>query len=405
MRTLSRLALAYALGSSTVYLFDAHAGRRRRVRLRDRVLRGYHDAVGFLDRATRDLTQRVVGTGAEVRYKIAGRRVDDATLARRVSSKLGRCVAHPGAVRVTVLDGCVRLAGKIAASEHKRLVAGIRAVPGVRRIDDAVEVAAAPLDAPSTAQRDTLFAGAMRHSWPPAGRLLAIAGGTALLVSGGRSLPRALGRFGRLAGLILLGRGMTNQTVREMIGRSGDVEHGGIDLQKTLTVAAPIDHVFAFFTDFRSFPIFMRNVKEVRELGQGRSHWKVHGPAGVDASWDAIVTRVEPRKAIAWRSVEGSRIQNAGLIRFEENGPDRTRVHVRMRYVPPAGVVGHAVASLFGADPKTELDEDLLRAKSYLETGKPARDAAVRGAPLSQETYTMEQEGDADVSESERVWN
>jgi uncharacterized membrane protein len=404
MRTLSRLALAYALGSSTVYLFDAHAGRRRRVRLRDRLVRGYNDAAGFLDRATRDLTHRVVGTGAELRYHIAGRRVDDATLARRVNSKLGRCVAHPSSIHVTATDGCVRVAGKIAASEHKRLITGIRAVPGVRRIDDALEVSATPLDAPTPAQRGMLFTGAMRHNWPPAARLLAIAGGTALLVSSSSRQP-VVGRLRQLAGLILLGRGMTNQTMRDLIGRGGDVEHGGIDLQKTLTIAAPIDHVFAFFTDFRSFPIFMHNVKEVRELGEGRSHWKVQGPAGVDASWDAIVTRLEPRKAIAWRSVEGSRVQNAGLIRFEENGPDRTRVHVRMRYVPPAGVVGHAVASLFGADPKTELDEDLLRAKSYLETGKPARDAAVRGAPLSQETYSLEQGGDAAVTESERVWN
>lgn len=404
MRTLSRLALAYALGTSTLYFFDTHAGRRRRVRLRDRLVRGYNDAVCFLDRATRDLTQRVVGTGAELRYHIAGRRVDDQRLARRVSSKLGRCVAHPSSIAVTAMDGCIRVTGRIAASEHKRLISGIRAVPGVRRIDDGLEVSATPLDAPPAAQRGMLFAGAMRYSWSPAVRLLAIAGGTALLVSRSSRQPM-VGRLQQLAGLMLLGRGVTNQTLRDLIGRGGDVEHGGIDLQKTLTIAAPIDHVFAFFTDFRSFPIFMRNIKEVRDLGEGRSHWKVHGPAGVDASWDAIVTRLEPRKAIAWRSIEGSRVQNAGLIRFEANGPDRTRVHVRMRYVPPAGVVGHAVASLFGADPKTELDEDLLRAKSYLETGKPARDAAVRGAPLSQEAYTLEQGGDAAVSESERIWN
>jgi uncharacterized membrane protein len=32
--------------------------------------------------------------------------------------------------------------------------------------------------------------------------------------------------------------------------------------------------------------------------------------------------------------------------------------------------VGHAVARLLGADPKRELDDDLLRFKSLLETGK-----------------------------------
>jgi uncharacterized membrane protein len=46
-----------------------------------------------------------------------------------------------------------------------------------------------------------------------------------------------------------------------------------------------------------------------------------------------------------------------------------------MSYSPPAGVLGHAVASLFGADPQTEMGEDIARLKSYFETGKPARDA------------------------------
>ncbi|MGH8626155.1 MAG: hypothetical protein ACREYC_13115 [Gammaproteobacteria bacterium] len=47
-----------------------------------------------------------------------------------------------------------------------------------------------------------------------------------------------------------------------------------------------------------------------------------------------------------------------------------------MSYNPPAGALGHVVAKIFGADPKTVLDEDLLRMKTFLETGKAAHDAA-----------------------------
>jgi uncharacterized membrane protein len=50
-----------------------------------------------------------------------------------------------------------------------------------------------------------------------------------------------------------------------------------------------------------------------------------------------------------------------------------------MSYTPPAGAVGHAVARLFGADPKSELNDDLMRMKVFLETGRRPRDAA--GAP------------------------
>jgi uncharacterized membrane protein len=65
------------------------------------------------------------------------------------------------------------------------------------------------------------------------------------------------------------------------------------------------------------------------------------------------------------------------LIQFERvNGG--TRLDVEMSYSPPAGVLGHVVAKLFGADPKTELDEDLLRMKTFLETGKAPCDAAAK---------------------------
>jgi uncharacterized membrane protein len=43
---------------------------------------------------------------------------------------------------------------------------------------------------------------------------------------------------------------------------------------------------------------------------------------------------------------------------------------VRMIYNPPAGALGHAVASLLGGDPKSRMDEDLMRFKSLLEEGR-----------------------------------
>ena len=41
-----------------------------------------------------------------------------------------------------------------------------------------------------------------------------------------------------------------------------------------------------------------------------------------------------------------------------------------MTYNPPAGAIGHALAALFGADPKRTMDEDLARLKSLFEHGK-----------------------------------
>lgn len=150
---------------------------------------------------------------------------------------------------------------------------------------------------------------------------------------------------------------------------------GDILVQKSITIDAPIDEVFTFWSDYRSFPQFMRNVRDVQELGDNRSRWTVSGPAGVPVEWTAVITDLQPERKIAWRTEEGSMVSMEGVALFEPVGNGSTRVDVKLSYRPPLGSAGHSVAWLFGADPKHELDQDLMRMKGYLETGIPARDA------------------------------
>jgi uncharacterized membrane protein len=97
----------------------------------------------------------------------------------------------------------------------------------------------------------------------------------------------------------------------------------------------------------------------------------------MSVEWDAVTTKLEQNRLLAWRTGPGATVEHAGMIQFERvNGG--TRLDVEMSYSPPAGVLGHVVAKLFGADPKSELDEDLLRMKTFLETGKAPRDAAAK---------------------------
>jgi len=134
--------------------------------------------------------------------------------------------------------------------------------------------------------------------------------------------------------------------------------------------------VFEFWRRYENFPRCMSNVREVRDTGGGRSHWKVAGPAGVPVEWDAEITQIVPNKVLAWKTVPGSTVEHAGIVRFQQNDDGTTTVTVRMSYNPPAGAIGHTVATLFGADPKRELDADLTRTKTLIETGRPPGDAA-----------------------------
>jgi uncharacterized membrane protein len=139
-----------------------------------------------------------------------------------------------------------------------------------------------------------------------------------------------------------------------------------VDIQKTLYIEAPLDQVYAFWSNYENFPLFMSHVREVEDLGGGRSRWSVSGPGGVPIEWHAMLTQQTPEEVIAWRSEPGSMLENAGIIRFTSSGSG-TRVDLRFCYLPPAGGAGQAVAELLGSDPRVKLNEDLGRMKSLLE--------------------------------------
>lgn len=139
-----------------------------------------------------------------------------------------------------------------------------------------------------------------------------------------------------------------------------------VDIQKTLFIDAPVDQVYSFWSNYENFPLFMSHVREVEDLGDGRSHWSVRGPGGVPIEWNAVLTQQTPNEVIAWRSEPGSMLENSGIIRFIA-GDSGTRVDLRFCYHPPAGGAGQAVAELLGADPRAKLNEDLGRMKALLE--------------------------------------
>jgi len=193
-------------------------------------------------------------------------------------------------------------------------------------------------------------------------RILAVSGGALALY--GVARRGFVGLAARTAGAGMLWSQMREG--RTAGGGAGHERRRTVDIQKSLFIGAPVDRVYDFWTDYENFPLFMSNVREVRDLGGGRSHWVVTGPGGVPIEWESVLTEETPREAIAWRSLPGSMLENAGTVRFRAEGLG-TRVDLRFCYNPPAGGAGQAVAELLGADPRARVNEDLGRLKALLE--------------------------------------
>lgn len=161
---------------------------------------------------------------------------------------------------------------------------------------------------------------------------------------------------------------MTNLELKRLTGVGAG--RRAITMTKTINIAAPVERVFEFWSRYEDFPRFMSHVRSVRQTGEGRSHWVVSGPAGLPVEWDTEITALVPNQALGWRTVPGSVVEHAGIVRFDPNPDGSTRVHVRMAYHPPAGALGHGLAAVLGSDPRRAMHGDLVRLKSLLEEGK-----------------------------------
>ena len=139
-------------------------------------------------------------------------------------------------------------------------------------------------------------------------------------------------------------------------------------IAKYTTVPAPVDEVYSYWRDFTNFPRFMPHVKEVAPVAGDDSltHWKVDGPLGVDAEWEARITEDVPNEKIAWASVEGSRVENSGVVRFDARD-GHTNVEVALEYEPPAGAAGELVARMF-ENPEAQVEDALDGFKEIVAT-------------------------------------
>ena len=133
-------------------------------------------------------------------------------------------------------------------------------------------------------------------------------------------------------------------------------------VEKNIDVNVPVRTAYNQWTQFESFPQFMDGVEEVHQLDDRRLHWKAK-VGGKSEEWEAEIREQVPDETIIWQNTTGK--TNAGMVKFDQLGPEMTRVHLEMSYDPEGFVenVGDALGFV-----SRRVEGDLNRFKEFIES-------------------------------------
>ncbi|MEO6418521.1 MAG: hypothetical protein ABIP39_03900 [Polyangiaceae bacterium] len=331
---------ALAVGGGVMYWLDTRSGPRRRAYARDKLAHAARETGRAAVIALRDLQHRGMGLFATLRSRKNRRAVDDDVLRERIRAKLGRVCSHPGAIEIAACLGEVELNGNVLSHEKRRVLSGVRSVPGVETVHDALVThdTSEHISALQGGTERTPRFELAQKNWSPGTRLIVGTGAVAAVAVGLRSRsPAGLGASA--LALSVLARSITNLDFRRLFGVGAGTR--AVDVQKTIEVNAPLEEVFALWIAPENFSRFTSHAREVK-----------------------------PNQLVAWKSDVGA-VRHAGTARFERNPEGGARVTIRMSYNPPAGALGHAIAKLFGFDLGHEVRTDLARLKTLVEQRAP----------------------------------
>jgi len=149
------------------------------------------------------------------------------------------------------------------------------------------------------------------------------------------------------------------------------MDEGIVLTKRSITVNRPVAEVYQFWRNFENLPRFMRHLQSVTTTGERTSHWVAKAPGGKSVEWDAETLEDRENERIAWRSLPGADVYNAGSVEFIPAPGNRgTEVRVTLEYDPPFGKLGSKVAMLWREEPGQQVKDDLRHLKQVLETGE-----------------------------------
>ena len=132
-------------------------------------------------------------------------------------------------------------------------------------------------------------------------------------------------------------------------------------VNRTIDVEVPVSVAYNQWTQFESFPEFMKGVEAVEQIDETALHFSTN-VGGVKRDFNAQILEQVPDSLVSWASIDGPR--NAGTVSFEPLGADRTRVSVEIEWEPES--LAEKAGSLVGID-DMRVSADLDKFKKFIE--------------------------------------
>jgi uncharacterized membrane protein len=209
---------------------------------------------------------------------------------------------------------------------------------------------------------------------PLSALLLGAAGG--VLIGNRRGLAPRARAAATVSGLALIGaaaRGPLTDALRRLGTR-----RRRNSVQLSFIVPRPVEQVFAFCRDFENFPRFIRTLRDVRDHGDGRSHWSASTATGGTMEWDTVTTKYVPNSVIAWESVGHSPVRMRAILRFVPEG-GMTCLKVTVEYQVVEGTMRDALVALTTRPRRHKLASQIRRLAEYLDHALPAPERTAVG--------------------------
>ncbi len=139
-------------------------------------------------------------------------------------------------------------------------------------------------------------------------------------------------------------------------------------LEHTVTteVQAPVDRVWAVWSDLEAMPRWMRWIESVKTLDDpDLTDWSL-AAQGFRFSWKAKITRRVEAQQLHWESVGG--LPTKGAVRFYAESDNATAVKLSVMYELPGVLAPLMEPSILGGIVTKELQANLDRFRDLVES-------------------------------------